>query len=102
MYILEKDQDDAQVADALKRKPSRSDPPKPYEATRRNQGRYLHLNVDKGDAVACLGEGNPPGVDCEDGTCFGEVCVSADKGVVSVEGNYTPTEGPFSQDGYPY
>jgi hypothetical protein len=101
LYILGKEQDDGQVAEELKHKPSRSDPPKPYEATKRNEGRYLNLDTsDPAGAVACLGSGLPPGMECEDGTCFGEVCVSSSKGVVAVEGNYTPTEGPFRQEGY--
>jgi hypothetical protein len=98
MYILNREQDDAQVTEALKRKPSRSDPPKPYEATKQNEGRYLNLtSKDPNDPVACLGAGLPPGMDCEEGTCYGELCISAKQGVVSLEGNYTPTEGIFAQ-----
>src|SRR5258706_10029275 len=52
LYILSADMDDAKVAEALKRKPSRSDPPKPYQGTRQNDGRYLH--VEPGPIV-CMG-----------------------------------------------
>jgi hypothetical protein len=44
LYILSADMDDAKIADALKKKPSRSDPPKPYKGTKQNQGRYLHFD----------------------------------------------------------
>jgi hypothetical protein len=86
LYILTEDMDDARIAEALKGKPSRSDPPKPYKATKRNEGRYLEIR----DGLVCMGEGpapeEPP---CED-ICGGEVCISATDGIVRLEGNWAP------------
>lgn len=96
LYLLTQDMDDAKVADALKNKPSRSDPPKPYDGTKRNEGRYLHI---RGNDLVCLGEGPRPGDgDCPD-TCFGEVCISGSAGVVELSGNWAPGVSAFAQDG---
>lgn len=97
LYLLSADMDDAKVAAALQKKPSRSDPPKPYEGTARNEGRYLH--VEPGPVV-CLGQGPKPGDgECED-TCFGEVCISPKDGVVGLSGNWAPDVSMFSAKGY--
>jgi hypothetical protein len=86
LYLLWAAQDDAKVGDALKKSPSRSDPPKPYDGTKLNEGRYLHLR----DGLVCLGQGPRPGDgDCPD-TCDGWVCISATDGIVEVAGNWSP------------
>jgi len=93
LYILSADMDDAAVALALKKKPSRSDPPKAYKGSKQNQGRYLHTDGDE----VCVGYEPLPGAgDCPD-TCFGEVCFDAQKGPVSMMGTYSPDEGQFHQ-----
>lgn len=93
LYILTSDMDDAKIAERLKGKPSRSDPPKPYTGTKLNQGRYLEIRDD----LVCMGEGplpdDPP---CED-TCFGEVCISATAGIVRLDGNWAPNMEPYAQ-----
>lgn len=91
IYLLTADMDDAQVEAALKNKPSRSAPPKPYKGTRLNEGRYLTVSDD----VVCMGQGPlPDAPDCED-TCEGEVCISATDGVVSLSGNWAPDSFEF-------
>jgi hypothetical protein len=95
LYVLSADMDDAKVAEALKRKPSRSDPPKPYKGTKRNSGRYLSYTEESGDRVACFGWENLTG-ECED-TCMAEVCLSATRGFISVEGQAAPENGRFAQ-----
>lgn len=93
LYILSSDMDDAKIAEVLKGKPSRSDPPKPYQGTKLNKGRYLEIRDD----LVCMGEGplpeDPP---CED-TCFGEVCISATEGIVRIDGNWAPNMEPYAQ-----
>ena len=92
LYMLSDTLDDAGVAEALKQKPSRSDPPKSYKGTKRNAGRYLEI---KGDQV-CMGEQPLPDehVECQD-TCFGTVCISGTEGIVYLDGNYSPNESEF-------
>ena len=86
LYILKADMTDAQIAEVLKGKPSRSDPPKPYVGTKLNQGRFLQIRDD----LVCMGEGPTPGApQCED-TCEGSVCISATDGIVRLEGNWAP------------
>jgi hypothetical protein len=52
LYLLQASQDDAAVAEALKKKPSRSDPPKPYKGTKLNGGRYLRID-QKAESPSC-------------------------------------------------
>lgn len=94
LYTLWAGMDDAKVAEALKGKPSRSDPPKPYEATKLNEGRYLTV---ADDGTVCMGQGPKPGAGpCED-TCDGQVCISATKGIVELSGNWSPGVTIFRQ-----
>lgn len=93
LYILKAEMTDAQIAEALKGKPSRSDPPKPYAGTKLNQGRFLRLRDD----LVCMGEGPTPGApDCED-VCEGAVCISATDGIVRLEGNWAPDMFDYEQ-----
>ena len=86
IYLLWASMDDAKVAAALEKKPSRSDPPKAYEGTKLNEGRYLHIR----DGLVCMGQGPTPDAgDCPD-TCDGWVCISATKGIVEVSGTWAP------------
>lgn len=86
IYLLSADMDDAKIAKALKGKPSRSDPPKAYKGTKKNQGRFLRVD---GDTV-CMGEEPLPDAgDCDD-VCEGQVCFSATGGVVSLSGTMAP------------
>ena len=85
LYLLAEDADDAAIAAALKKKPSRSSPPKPYKPTKRNEGRYL--SIEHGNV--CWGWENVSRSDCDD-TCFGEVCVSPTDGVESLIGTCFP------------
>ena len=97
LYIVNDAKDDGQIAASLKAKPSRSEPPKPYKGTKQNDGRYLTVAKDQ----VCFGEGPLPDAGpCEEGTCYGELCVDRSKGVVSVEGNWSPNESLFAQDGF--
>ena len=96
IYLLPDDADDARIAEVLKGKPSRSDPPKPYKATKLNEGRFLTIEGD----IVCMGQGPPPGAEpCED-TCEGQVCISATDGVVSLDGTWTPGWTHFAARGY--
>jgi hypothetical protein len=93
VYLLSDDMDDAKISAALKNKPSRSDPPKPYSGTKRNRGRYLR--VDRGNV--CMGEaGLPDDGPCAD-VCESEVCFSATDGVVSISGLAAPGYSIWSQ-----
>jgi len=95
IYFLDEDASDAQILKRLQRSPDRSEPPRPYGATKKNNGRYLTFD----GARACMGEGPIPGEDsdCED-TCVAEVCVSAKDGVVELSGTWAPDNGIFAQD----
>ncbi len=86
LYLLDADMDDAAVTVALKKKPSRSAPPKPYKGTKKNGGRYL--TVHGGEVCmgwAKLAEDGP----CED-VCENEVCFDATRGVTSISGFDAP------------
>jgi hypothetical protein len=103
LYLLSADQDDASVAAAIKKKPSRSDPPKPYKGTRQNEGRYLELREAHGAPIVCMGVGPVPGAgDCQQDVCEGELCVSPQAGVVRLEGMWAPDAGLFVQDRFEY
>jgi hypothetical protein len=93
LYLLDAAQDDAAITEAIKKKPSRSDPPKAYKGTKQNEGRYLNVESSR----VCLGQGPLPGAgECED-TCFGEWCVSAEDGIVGLEGNFAPENGQYER-----
>lgn len=94
LYVLSHDMDDDKIKEALKKKPSRSDPPKEYKGTKQNDGRFLRFD---GTTIACMGFEPLPGAgDCPD-LCEGEVCFSRDDGVVSVDGKWSPIEFPMAQ-----
>lgn len=85
LYLLDAEMDDAAVAVALKKRPSRSSPPKAYKGTKQNGGRYLTVR----GAEVCMGwarlEEDGP---CED-VCESEVCFTA-AGVTSISGFDAP------------
>lgn len=94
LYILSEDMDDAKIVEALKKKPSRSDPPKPYKGTKQNEGRFLKVEGD----MVCYGYEPPPGAgDCED-TCFGGLCLTATGGVTKIEGTWAPEYSIFESE----
>jgi hypothetical protein len=98
IYLLSADMDDAAVTSALKRKPSRSDPPRPYSGTSQNQGRFLTIEDGKDGPIACMGAPTPRESDKD--PVVGEVCVSAAKGIVFLGGGYAPGGKIFAQPGY--
>ena len=88
LYLLDEAMDDAAVTIALKKKPARSSPPKPYKGTKQNGGRYL--KVDGADV--CVGQARlAADGPCED-VCETEVCFSATNGVISITGYDAPGE----------
>jgi hypothetical protein len=91
LYLFDAAADDAKIAERLKGKPSRSDPPKAYGGSKENNGRYLRIESD--DEV-CLGteEYAPPDGECPD-TCFAEVCISRTKGIVELTGQWAEAGG---------
>lgn len=96
LYFLAEDASDAQILAAIKRPPDRSEPPRPYRATRRNQGRYLRFDGQR----VCMGEEPLPGAEECDDTCVAEVCISGSAGVVRLSGTWAPSFGIFAQAGY--
>jgi hypothetical protein len=96
LYFIDDDASDEKILQALKHHPSRSNPPKEYQGTKRNGRRYLDVEGD----VVCMGE-TPLESDgpCEE-TCFATVCIDADKGVVQIGGSWAPDDGLYAQDGY--
>lgn len=98
IYLLSADMDDAAVAKALKRKPSRSDPPRAYAGNSRNQGRFLSVEAGKDGPIACMGAPTPRESDGD--PTVGEVCFSATKGIVFLGGGYAPGGRIFTQVGY--
>jgi len=100
LYILRDDMDDAAIATVVQGKPSRSEPPRSYEGTKKNHGRYLHVYDQEDGPVVCMGEGPEPGAgDCDD-TCFAEVCFVPTKGVVEISGTAAPENAIFAQPGF--
>jgi hypothetical protein len=90
IYLLDADQDDAAVLAALKRKPSRSNPPKEYKGTKQNEGRFLR----KDGASICMGvEPLPDAGDCPD-TCDAELCITK-SGLSRLDGFWAPDAGIF-------
>lgn len=93
LYLLDEAMDDIAVAKALKKRPARSSPPKPYKGTRRNGGRYLKIY----GAQVCVGQARlAADGPCED-VCETEVCFSATKGVTEITGYDAPGEMIWKQ-----
>jgi hypothetical protein len=93
LYLMWAAWDDAKVAEELKKKPSRSDPPKAYKATKLNEGRSLEIS-DNGDV--CMGQNPLPEDHCDD--CDGGyACFSATEGIVSIGQSWAPGGSEFSQ-----
>jgi hypothetical protein len=98
IYLLSADMDDAVVAKSLKRRPSRSDPPRSYVGSSENQERYLIIESGPNGPVACMGSRTLRESDTD--PVVGEVCVSAAKGFVFLGGGYAPAGKTFAQAGY--
>lgn len=93
LYLLDAAMDDAAVANALKKKPARSSPPKAYKGTKQNGGRYLKIY----GADVCIGQARlAADGPCED-VCETEVCFSATKGVTEITGYDAPGEMIWKQ-----
>jgi hypothetical protein len=96
LYFIDDDATDEKILQALKRRPSRSNPPREYSGTKRNEGRYLNIDGD----MVCMGDEPLPGDgECDD-TCFSVLCIDKDKGVVQLGGTAAPDNGLFAQDGF--
>src|SRR5262249_3511652 len=93
LYLLDADQNDASVAESLKKKPARSDPPKPYGASEKNQGRFLELLRTKRGPVACMGVG--PVTEDAKASELGILCVSPEAGIVRLDSKWSPTGNVF-------
>ncbi len=92
LYLLRADMDDAAVTEALAKAPARSDPPKAYKGTKRNQGRYLRV-AELG--IVCMGWSHVEGDgECEE-RCEGEVCIAPTDGIVSLDGTYVPQDSYY-------
>jgi hypothetical protein len=89
LYLLDADQNDASVAEALKRKPSRSDPPRAYGSSTKNEGRFLELIESPWGPVACMGTG--PTTEVAKRGELGLLCVSPKAGIVRLHGLWSPT-----------
>lgn len=87
LFLLNAKNDDAVIAKRLTEKPSRSSPPKGYEGTKKNGGRYISISDD---GIVCMGEA-PVAKDfqCED-VCDAWICVSATAGVIELQGLWAP------------
>jgi hypothetical protein len=91
LYLMWAAWDDAKVADELKKKPARSDPPRPYKATKLNEGRSLEIMAD---GAVCMGQNPLPG-ECDD--CDGGyACFSATDGIVSIGQSWAPNGSVFA------
>ncbi|MFT3695684.1 MAG: hypothetical protein QM831_21280 [Kofleriaceae bacterium] len=97
MYLLRAEMDDAAVAAALTKSPSRSDPPKPYKGTKLNHGRYLRL-AELG--VVCMGWSHVADEGECDERCEGEICISPTDGIISLDGTYTPQDSWYVAKSY--
>jgi hypothetical protein len=91
LYLLTKDQDDKAIAKVLDKKPDRSDPPKAYEGTKQNHGRFLTINDD----TVCMGEVIDAPDECGD-DCGGQMCIDA-KGIVGLSGQWAPGLATFDR-----
>ena len=99
LYFIDADASDEAILKALKRHPSRSNPPREYGGTKRNGGRYLQFEGLAEDVV-CMGDAPLADAgDCDD-TCFSVLCVSKWDGVVQIGGTAAPDNGLFAQDGH--
>jgi hypothetical protein len=92
IYFLNDTKDDAKIEAVLKGKPTRSAPPKAYGATKTNKGRYLRIDGD----IVCMGEEPLEGAgECAD-ICEGEICISAEAGVLSLHGTVSPNKNDWA------
>ncbi len=87
-WLLTDRMDDKGVTQALKGKPSFTDPPRPVE---KDDG-YVRKD---GDGV-CIGVGSLPSKPCPAGVCHAEYCLAPGVGLTSLSGNYTPSAGTFT------
>jgi hypothetical protein len=86
-FLLTDRMDDKGIAEALRGKPSFTDPPRASEG---DDG-----YVRKDAAGVCIGVGTPPGKPCAAGICHAEYCLAPGVGLTAISGNYTPSAGSF-------
>jgi hypothetical protein len=100
VWLLDGELDDKGVAAELAKPPSQPNPPVKIDEQTREDGVYVHMWAKGDEPIVCVGEGPVPGADeCED-VCFGEMCVGAKGGIVSVSGTWAPNFETYEQDGY--
>jgi hypothetical protein len=100
VWFLDGELDDKGIAAELAKPPSQPDPPVKIDEQSREDGVYVHMWAKGAEPVVCVGEGpGPDAGDCED-VCFGEICVGARGGIVSVGGTWAPNYETYEQDGY--
>jgi hypothetical protein len=87
-WLLTDRLDDKAVGEALRGKPTFTDPPR---AGHSDDG-YVRKD---GEAV-CVGIGTPPETPCPAGVCHAEYCLEPGVGLTSMSGNYTPSAGKFA------
>lgn len=90
LYLMWAAWDDKKVAEELKKKPSRADPPKAYKATKLNEGRSLTVDGD----VVCMAYTPPKDCDSCDG---GEVCMDSD-GFTLISNVFAPGQGEYVRE----
>jgi len=94
LYFLDDKDDDAKISKILKaKKPSRTDPPKPYKGTKRNKGRYQDVR----NGQVCIGQGPMPDAGPCDDVCEGEMCIDPVDGIVELSGTWAPNYSTFKQ-----
>jgi hypothetical protein len=96
LYFIDEDATDEKILEAIKHHPSRSNPPREYSATKRNEGRYLNIHGD----MVCMGDAPLSDAGPCDDTCFSVLCIEKDRGVVQIAGTAAPDNGVFAQDGF--
>jgi len=100
LYILRDEEGDTAIATQVQGKPSRSEPPRAYKGTQKNEGRYLSIYAQVDGPIICIGNGPEPGAgECDD-VCFAEMCFSPTKGVVQISGTAAPDYGVYEQKGF--
>jgi len=102
LYMLDDNMTDAEIEKALKKRPARSEPPREYQGTKQNEGRYLRRDERAGESLVCMGWEPLPGDGVCDNVCFAELCISPTKGVVTLTGTWAPSYGSFVRDGYKF
>ncbi|MDI1449747.1 hypothetical protein [Polyangium sp. 6x1] len=100
VWFLPADADDAAIAAALRKPPTRAAKPKTFEPTQENGYTFVREAKTSGGPIVCTGHAIPPAQDKCGDKCNAMVCFSASNGVVSVEGAAAPASGAYAQQGF--